>query len=199
MTILGKQLRMRFASLSQAVVVLAVVLVALFSATASAQILFSPYKDVTINTNWNTGEQQSALTGTVEAVTSTMPAGDSTLTWAFATGNCGSENWAGITPAMEATNVADFVNAGKSYIVSTGGADGVFDCPSNSGMQTFIDTYYSGNMRGVDYDIEGGQSQAIIDDLINASKYAEGQYPEMRFSFTVATLGAASSGSDLNS
>ena len=199
MTIFGKQLRMRSAFSPYRAVVLAGILGALFSATASAQILFSPYKDVTINANWNTGEQQSALTGTVEAVTSTMPAGDSTLTWAFATGDCGSENWAGITPAMEATNVQDFANTGKDYIVSTGGADGTFDCPSDSGMQTFIDTYYSANMKGVDYDIEGGQTQAIIDDLINASKYAEGQYPNMRFSFTVASLGASSTGSDLNS
>jgi hypothetical protein len=197
MTISGKQPRIRFALFSYPAVVLAVVLVALSSATASAQI-FSPYKDVTINANWNTGQQQSAVTGTVEAVTSAMPSGDSTLTWAFATGNCGLESWAGITPAMEATNVQGFVNAGKSYIVSTGGADGVFDCPSNSGMQTFINTYYSNNMKGVDYDIEGGQSQAIVNDLINATKYAEGVYPNMRFSFTVATLGAASNSSDLN-
>jgi hypothetical protein len=197
MTVFGKQLRMRFAFFSRAAVVLAVVLGALFSATASAQIFFSPYKDVTINTNWNTGEQQSAVTGTVEAVTSAMP--NSTLTWAFATGTCGSENWGGISSAMEATNAQDFVNAGKRYVLSTGGADGTFDCPSNSGMQTFINHYYSANMAGVDYDIEGGQSQGIIDDLINSTKYAEGQYPNMRFSFTVATLGAATTGSDLNS
>jgi Carbohydrate binding module (family 6)/Protein of unknown function (DUF1573) len=197
MTIFGKQLRMRFAFFSRPAVVLAVALGALFSATASAQIFFSPYKDVTINANYNTGEQQSAVTGTVEAVTSAMP--NSALTWAFASGTCGSESWAGITPAMEATNVQNFVNAGKRYVVSTGGADGAFDCPSNSGMQTFINHYYSANMAGVDYDIEGGQSQGIIDDLINSTKYAEGQYPNMRFSFTVATLGASTTGSDLNS
>jgi len=182
-------------------VVLAVVLMGLLSATASAQILFSPFKDVTINANYNNpyGEQQSAVTGTVEAVTSAMPADNSTLTWAFATGDCGSENWAGITPAEEAVNVQDFVNAGKYYIVSTGGANGTFDCPSDSGMETFIQNYYSSNMKGVDYDIEGGQGQAVIDDLINSTKYAEGQYPDMRFSFTVASLGASTTGSDLNS
>ena len=54
-------------------------------------------------------------------------------------------------------------------------------------------------MLGVDYDIELGQGQAIIDDLINSTKYAEGLYPNMRFSFTLQTEGAATTGSDLNS
>jgi chitinase len=199
MTVFVKQLPMQCAFFPRKAVVLAVVLVALFSATASAQIFFSPYKDVTVSANWNTGEQQSAVTGTTEAVTSAMPANDSTLSWAFATGDCGSENWGGITPALESSNVQDFVNAGKYYVVSTGGSAGTFDCPSDSGMQTFIDTYYSTNMLGVDYDIELGQSQAIIDDLINSTIYAEQRYPSMRFSFTLQTLGAATSGSDLNS
>jgi Carbohydrate binding module (family 6)/Protein of unknown function (DUF1573) len=193
---LPKQLRLQFTSSIGRAVVLVGILATLIG-SASAQIFFSPYKDVTIDANYNTGEQQTGVTGTVEAVTSAMP--NSTLTWAFASGTCGSESWAGITPAMEATNVQDFVSAGKHYVVSTGGADGTFDCPSNSGMQTFINHYYSANMAGVDYDIEGGQSQGIIDDLINSTKYAEGVYPNMRFSFTVATLGASTTGSDLNS
>ncbi|MGA3129175.1 MAG: choice-of-anchor D domain-containing protein [Terracidiphilus sp.] len=161
-------------------------------ADTSAQIFFSPFKDVTNTANWNTGEQQSAVTGTTMAVTGAMPTDNSTLTWAFATGICGSENWGGITPAMEATNAQDFVNAGKYYIVSTGGQNGTFDCPSDSGMQTFIQTYNSANMLGVDFDIELGQSQAIIDDLINAAIAGERAYPNMRFSFTIQTLGAAS-------
>jgi Carbohydrate binding module (family 6)/Protein of unknown function (DUF1573) len=196
MTALCKKLCLRLAFLTCRAVVPVVILTALLGGSASAQF-FSPYKDVTINANWNTGEQQSAVTGTVEPVTSAMP--NSALSWAFASGTCGSESWAGITPAMEATNVQAFVNAGKRYIVSTGGADGTFDCPSNGGMQTFINHYYSANMAGVDYDIEGGQSQGVIDDLINSTKYAEGVYPNMRFSFTVATLGAATTNSDLNS
>jgi hypothetical protein len=197
MTTLYKRMRSWFCR----AIVLTIAVMGLLSATASAQtqVFFSPFKDVTVSANWNTGEQQSALTGTTEAVTSTMPTDDSTLTWAFATGDCGSESWGGITPAMEATNAQDFLNAGKYYIVSTGGADGTFDCPSDSGMETFIQTYYTSNMLGVDYDIEGGQTQAIIDDLINSTKYAEGQYPDMRFSFTVASLGASTTGSDLNS
>ena len=199
MTVFGKQLHLQCAFSRRNAVVLAVVLVACFTATASAQIFFSPYKDVTASANWNTGEQESALTGTAEAVTIAMPANDSTLSWGFATGSCGAENWGGISPALESSNAQDFVNAGKYYIVSTGGSAGAFDCPSNSGMQTFINNYHSANMLGVDYDIEVGQSQAIIDDLINSTIYAEGVYPEMRFSFTVASLGASTTGSDLNS
>lgn len=199
MTVFGKQLRLQFAFFPRKAVVLAVVLAAFFSAAASAQIFFSPYKDVTVNANWNTGQQQSAVTGTAEAVTSAMPMNDSTLTWAFATGNCGSENWGGISPSLDSSNAQDFVSAGKYYIVSTGGSAGTFDCPSNSGMQTFIDTYNSANMLGVDYDIELGQDQAIIEDLINSTIYAEQQYPSMRFSFTLQTLGASTTGSDLNS
>ena len=47
-------------------------------------------------------------------------------------------------------------------------------------------------MLGVDYDIELGQSQAIIDDLINSAIAGEKQYPNMRFSFTLQTVGASS-------
>ena len=199
MTVFGKHPRLQNNFLPAIATLLAIVLAAFFSATASAQIFFSPYKDVTANANWNTGEQQSAVTGTSQAVTSAMLTNDSTLSWAFATGTCGAENWGGISPALESSNAQDFVNAGKYYIVSTGGSAGTFDCPSNSGMQTFLNTYNSANMLGVDYDIELGQSQAIIDDLINSTTYAESVYPSMRFSFTLQSLGASTTGSDLNS
>jgi hypothetical protein len=47
---------------------------------------------------------------------------------------------------------------------------------------------------GVDFDIEGGQTQAQIDSLITEAAYAHTLYPNLRFSFTLATL-AASDGS----
>src|SRR5947207_6294956 len=80
-------------------------------------VTFASYKDVTLNADFNTGLQRSAVTGTVQPVTSAMP--NQTLVWAFATGTCDSENWAGITPAMEASNVQAFVNAGKQDRKST--------------------------------------------------------------------------------
>jgi chitinase len=164
--------------------------VATARAIPASSILFSPYKDVTISANSNTGEQQSAVTGSTQSVIDAMP--NQTLTWAFATGTCGSENWGGVSPAAEATNVQLFVNAGKKYIVSTGGAAGFFDCPSSSAFLSFIQTYYSANMLGVDFDIEVGQSQVVVDNLINAAIAGEQQYPDMRFSFTIATLGGTS-------
>ena len=156
---------------------------------SAASFIFSQYKDVTVDTNWNTDELMSTVMGTSEPVTTAMP--NKTLTWAFATGTCGSESWAGITPAEMASNVPIFTAAGKDYIPSTGGADGSFDCPSSSAFASFIQTYYSANMVGVDFDIEVGQSQAIVDDLINAVKGVEGTYPSMRFSFTIASLGGS--------
>ena len=158
--------------------------------SCSSNVIFAAYKDVTINADFNTGLQRSAVTGTVQPVTSAMP--NSTLVWAFASGTCGSENWAGISPAMEATNVQAFVNAGKKYIISTGGANGTFDCPTGQGLINFINTYNSANLVGIDFDIEGGQSQQVIDNLINATIAAEKQFPNLQFSFTIPSLGSLS-------
>ena len=64
-------------------------------------LLFSPYKDVTINMNWNTYQMQSAVNGSALPVVGSgslvshyvpkLPA----ITLAFATGACGSETWGG--------------------------------------------------------------------------------------------------------
>src|SRR5579872_4561925 len=141
--------------------------------------VFSPYKDITVDANWNTGAQQTTASGASEPVTQAMP--NSTLTWAFATGDCTSENWAGITPALEASNVQAFVSAGKKYIISTGGAAGSFTCGSASGLVGFINRYNSSNLIGVDFDIESGQSSAAIQSLVSAVKGAQGTFPNLRF------------------
>jgi len=44
-------------------------------------------------------------------------------------------------------------------------------------------------MVGVDFDIEAGQTQADINSLVQDAVAALKTYPNMRFSFTVATLG----------
>ncbi|WGS53354.1 glycosyl hydrolase family 18 protein [Paraburkholderia sp. D15] len=155
--------------------------------------VFSPYKDLTINMNWNTNVISTAVTGSLQPILSVMPAKLDTLTWAFATGECGSENWAGLTPAQVAgANVQNAVNAGKRYIVSTGGAAGSFTCGSDAGFSKFIQTYYSANMVGVDFDIEAGQSQDDINNLVQRVIVAQRSYPNLRFSFTIATLGGNS-------
>lgn len=163
--------------------------------------VFSPYKDVTINLNWNNNVMQSKVTGTALPVAgtgsliSTQVPNLDTVTLAFATGACGSESWGGVSAdAFKSANIPVLDGAGVNYIVSTGGASGTFTCDSAAGLNNFIARYYTPHMVGVDFDIEGGQTQAQTDALVAAAKVAEGQYPGLRFSFTVATL-AASDGS----
>jgi chitinase len=170
--------------------------------TGSASgLLFSPYKDVTINMNWNTDQMQSAVEGTAIPVVGSgslvsnyvprLPA----ITVAFATGTCGSETWGGVSGASwAAENVPQLQSAGLNYVVSTGGAAGTFSCGSTAGMESFIARYASPHLVGIDFDIEGGQSQSDIQNLVNAAAGAQSQYPNLQFSFTLATL-AASDGS----
>src|ERR1700730_6428041 len=164
-------------------------------------LLFSPYKDVTINMNWNTDEMQSAVEGSdlpvvgsgslVSQYIPKLPA----ITLAFATGACGSETWGGVSGASwAAENVPQLQAAGLNYVVSTGGEAGTFTCGSTAGMESFIARYASPHLVGIDFDIEGGQSQSDIQNLVNAAAGAQSQYPNLQFSFTLATL-AASDGS----
>jgi hypothetical protein len=164
-------------------------------------LLFSPYKDVTINMNWNTYQMQSAVEGSdlpvvganslVSNYIPKLPA----ITLAFATGACGSETWGGASGAQwAAENIPQLHNANLDYVVSTGGQAGTFTCGSTAGMEAFIARYASPNLVGIDFDIEGGQSAADIQNLVNAAAGAQAQYPNLQFSFTLATL-AASDGS----
>src|SRR6202522_1895764 len=168
--------------------------------TASG-LLFSPYKDVTINMNWNTDQMQSAVEGSdlpvvgsgslVSTYVPKLPA----ITLAFATGACGSENWGGVAGASFASeNVPQLQAAGLKYVVSTGGEAGTFTCTSASGMESFIARYASPHLVGIDFDIEGGQSESDIQNLVASAAGAQAQYPNIQFSFTLATL-AASDGS----
>ncbi|WP_329366458.1 hypothetical protein OG896_17340 [Streptomyces sp. NBC_00669] len=161
-------------------------------------LLFSPYKDVTINMNWNTYQMQSAVTGSdlpvvgsgslVSQYLPKLPA----LTVAFATGACGSENWGGVSGAdWAAENVPQLQSANLDYVLSTGGAGGTFTCGSTAGMESFIARYAGPNLVGVDFDIESGQSASDIQNLVAAAAGAQAQYPNLQFSFTLATLGAS--------
>ncbi|QMU69702.1 ricin-type beta-trefoil lectin domain protein [Streptacidiphilus sp. P02-A3a] len=166
--------------------------------TPVSGLLFSPYKDVTINMNWNTYQMQSAASGSVLPVVGSgslvsqyipkLPA----LTLAFATGSCGSETWGGVSGAnFAAENVPQLHAANLNYVVSTGGAAGTFTCTSTAGMESFIARYASPNLVGIDFDIEGGQSESDISNLVAAAAGAQSQYPNLQFSFTLATLGAS--------
>ena len=91
---------------------------------STSGLLFSPYKDVTINMNWNTYQMQSAVTGSdlpvvgsgsvVSQYIPKLPA----LTVAFATGACGSETWGGVSGAnWAAENVPQLEAADLNYVV----------------------------------------------------------------------------------
>ncbi|HEU0278116.1 MAG TPA: carbohydrate-binding protein [Rhodanobacteraceae bacterium] len=163
--------------------------------------IFSPYKDVTISMNYNTNTMGSAVTGTSlpllgsTGVLATAIPNLKTITLAFATGTCGSENWGGVAGSTwAAANIAALNSQGVQYIISTGGAAGTFTCPTPAGFASFIQTYMGTGMVGVDFDIEGGQSETDIQNLVADVAAAESQFPSLRFSFTLATL-AASDGS----
>ncbi|MBX9693409.1 MAG: hypothetical protein K2Z81_13560, partial [Cyanobacteria bacterium] len=72
-------------------------------------VLFSPYKDVTINIDMNTKVLTTAVTGSSQSVLSVLPqSGADTLTWAFAIGNCGSESWGVVDgKVLEGTALAE--------------------------------------------------------------------------------------------
>ena len=130
------------------------------------------------------------MTGTSESLLKAMPAKLQAVTWAFAGGSCGSENWNGVSAAsFAAANVQSFVTAGKKYIISTGGAGTNFLCTSDANFLKFIKTYYSANMLGVDFDIENTQSKTDINNLVQRVVNAQSTYPNLRYSFTLATDG----------
>jgi hypothetical protein len=118
--------------------------------------------------------------------------GVNALTWAFATGECGTENWEGLDAQRVAdANVAAFVRVGVDYIISTGGAAGVFTCATDAGMESFIARYDSPRLIGIDFDIEAGQTAAAIGALVQRVRSAQFHHPRLRFSFTLATLAAS--------
>jgi hypothetical protein len=117
------------------------------------------------------------------------------LTWAFASGECGEEMWGARTgQAVAEANVPRFVQAGTSYIISTGGQGNVFTCGSNAGMERFVARYLSPQLIGLDFDIEAGQSVAQIASLAQRVAWIQKKHPKLRMSFTIATH-AASDGS----
>jgi hypothetical protein len=152
--------------------------------------MFSPYKDTGINMNWNTNVISTNVSGSAAALaTDLQTSGGRSITLAFATGECGSENWAGVGgAAMAASNVSLLVGAGIDYVISTGGAAGTFTCALDAGFQTFVDRWMSPHLVGIDFDIEAGQTQAIIDALIARIQSGHVRYPGLRFSLTLATL-----------
>jgi hypothetical protein len=165
--------------------------------TAPASLVFSSYKDTSINMNFNNNVVSTLLTGARTALATELPqAGGKTVTLAFATQECGSEKWGSVPGAAMASANAQLLNqSGVKYILSTGGANGVFSCGSDAGMETFIGRWASPSLIGVDFDIEAGQTQGIINDLVSRIKSAHAAHPGLRFSLTLATAAASRAGS----
>jgi hypothetical protein len=161
------------------------------SIPALAGFIYSPYKDTSINMNFNTNQVSTEVSGVSQlASVAAIDAGLNALTFAFAIGECGSEAWAGINGAAFAqANVADWRNAGLKYILSTGGPGGLFTCGSDAGMETFLGRYASSQLEGVDFYIDAGQDQSVINDLVARVQAAQCAHPNLRFSFSLNSLG----------
>jgi chitinase len=157
-------------------------------------LVLSAYKDVTVGLDCNTFALKTSVGGSSLAVVDMLKAtGVDTLSWGFATGECGSETWAGVSGPDMANNVPGFVKAGLKNVIATGGAAGSFSCGSDAGFQALVNRYLSGNMLGVDFDIESVQSNAAITALVTRSKAAEALFPGLYWSFTLASLGGSAS------
>ena len=155
---------------------------------AAPRVVVSPYKFLPVNPA--PGHAIGAPDGTPY-----LAGKPAALTWAFATGECGSEAWrdqSGVDVA--AANVAAFAGAGVDYVISTGGQGGVFTCASDAAMERFIARYDSKHLAGIDFDIEAGQTKAQIVSMVQRAATAQRKRPGLRFSFTVGTH-AASDGS----
>jgi hypothetical protein len=153
-------------------------------------LMFSPYKDTSINMDFNTNVISTLVPGMRTPIATDMAAnGARAITLGFATGVCGAETWAGVPGATIASaNVPLLTSARVNYIISTGGAAGAFTCASDADFATFINRWVSPNLIGVDFDIEAGQSQTDILDLIRRIGPAHTAHPELRFTLTIATL-----------
>jgi chitinase len=163
-------------------------LTAATTALAAPRAAFGPYQFFGL-----------APAGTVPHASAIAPDGapleaGTVLSWAFANGECGEEVWPGGVPGQAVAD-ANVAGAATDYIVSTGGQGGVFTCATDAGMERFIARYMSPRLVGFDFDIEAGQSPAQVESLVRRVRYAQRKYPQLRFSFTVATH-AASDGSN---
>ncbi|HTM45812.1 MAG TPA: glycosyl hydrolase [Polyangiaceae bacterium] len=152
--------------------------------------VLSPYKDTSINFDWNNDIVSTLVPGTRTPLVMDLPSnGGKAVTLAFATGECGAENWGGVMgEAMAMANVAAYNAAGVDYALATGGAAGSFTCGSDAGMQSFIERWASPHLRGIDYDIEAGQTPEVIHALIERIPAAHAAHSDLRFSLTLATL-----------
>src|SRR5207302_1418645 len=70
----------------------------------------------------------------------------------------------------------------------TGNGSLVFSAYKDTSINMNWNTHVITTNVGVDFDIEAGQSQAVINELVARIKTAHASYPNLRFSLTLATL-----------
>lgn len=167
------------------------------AADTAPAFVYSPYKHLAMWNDPATNVITAAPDGvkTPYVVARASPFGKQALTWAFASGECGSEQWGGQSAqAVADANVPAFVQAGIGYIISTGGQGNMFTCASDEGMARFVERYASPQLIGFDFDIEAEQTPQQVAALVQRIATAQQKWPKLRMSFTVATH-AASDGS----
>lgn len=156
--------------------------------SARPSVLRNAYKDVSIGID-ATRPLIAALPGSLRSVS-----------WAFATGECGDERWGSFdTEAFARLNVEAYRRSGTGYVVSTGGEAGVFTCSTDEGMARMLARYDSPQLIGFDFDIEGKQTPEQVAALMQRIRWLQGQRPALRISFTLATFASSDgSGRSLN-
>jgi len=170
----------------------------------ASTVFFSPYKHVNMTVDPANPVARSVLQGKSTPVVALANVKSGTpltaVTLAFASGECGQEHWGTLDADKVAqANVAAMAAQGLKYMISTGGEGNVFTCHSDAGMEKFIHRYASAALLGVDFDIESTQTDANIRELVQRMKVAQVKWPQLRFSFTLATLAASDGkGASLN-
>ena len=161
--------------------------------------LYSPYLYVNLPPQMAAPTFMSAMLERVKSLVGLpgddFPQGVKALTLAFATGECGKEHWDGVgADGMVNATLVKLRRSDIDYVISTGGADGIFTCNSEQGMEKFLARYNSRHLLGFDFDIEAGQSEEVIANLEKQIHGAQQRHPHLRMSFTLATLSATEPG-----
>jgi hypothetical protein len=163
------------------------------------EFLFSPYFDINLPIQSDLAPPRAAssvsLGNSDQLAAATTPRNIKALTLAFATGECGNERWSDLDAGKVAASIVkSLLRDGIEYVISTGGAKGIFTCSSERGMEEFIAHYNARGLLGFDFDIEAGQSESMISNLVEQVRIAMRKHPHLRFSFTLAALSSTQGG-----
>lgn len=159
-------------------------------------VLFSPYKHINMEVDSTYPVARTRVQGQQVTMADMIQSHGVTplpaITLAFASGECAEERWGTLDADQVAqANISAMAKRGLKYIISTGGEGNVFTCQSDVGMERFIRRYASSALIGFDFDIESTQTTAHIRELVQRVKVAQKQWPDLRFSFTLATFAAS--------